>query len=524
MPIFKIHNLSLQLSDGDALFHNLSWNLTASRAALVGRNGIGKSLLIKVIRGEIPPTQGDVVCHTNIGYFTQHHEEKSPTSTVTIAEFLGLSASLHALDAISMGSCDPKDFATVGDNWLLAEQLKTQLNALNISTDYWQHCRSLSGGQLARLKLWQLFNANHQALILDEPSNHLDLQGKRWLIEQLLSFNGAILIVSHDPLLLQEMTEIYELTPHGLTAFSGNYHDFLEHKGHLEQALNQQINHIKREQRKLQLATQTNHEKAQQRAAQGNALRKQGSQAKVLLDAKKDHASANTKRQKITAMQQHAKLTHKANLLLAKQTNTVLTHFALKSHVTRKRKTLIRALQLQLPYGTQSTVDLVVREGEKWHISANNGAGKSTLLNVLQQKIPATSGTLQLNSTTFCLDQNYQLLKLNHSVLDNLTSLCPTLSISEARTLLAGIGFKKDHVYSITMHISGGQKMKLAMLIVSHQPNQPILLLDEPDNHLDADAKHQLASALRHYQGAILLVSHDPAFIAHVNIDHTLNL
>ncbi|KAF7764836.1 hypothetical protein PCIT_b0921 [Pseudoalteromonas citrea] len=524
MPIFQIHTISFNLTQGESLFHNLSWSLNAYRSALIGRNGVGKSVLVNIIRGRLSPSQGSVTCHKNIGYFAQQHDEIAPDSAISIAAYLGLSLPLQALEAIANGSSDPQDFAAVGDNWRLAEQLKAQLLALNLPTDHWQHCNTLSGGQLTRLKLWQLFSADHSALILDEPSNHLDLQAKHWLINQIDAFDGPILIVSHDPVLLQHIPYICELTPHGITVFSGNYDDFTAAKKRTTQALEQQISQVKRQQRKLQLETQKNQEKAQQRAAKGKSLRKQGSQAKVLLDAKKDQATANSKRQKTNVQQQQVKLSDTANTLLAKQIKPENTHFSLQTQAAHNKKAIVRALQLTLPYGTRAEIDLVIHEGEKWHITGENGAGKSTLFNILQQKISAISGTLQLNSAVFCLDQHYQLLELNRSVLDNLSDLCPTLSTCDARTLLAGIGFKAEQVYITADKISGGQKMKLAMLIVSHQPNRPLLLLDEPDNHLDTASKQHLAAALCDYNGALLLISHDPTFIEQVGVDCTLNL
>jgi ATPase subunit of ABC transporter with duplicated ATPase domains len=524
MPIFQIHSVSFNSAQGEPLLHNLSWSLNTRRSALVGRNGIGKSVLINIIKGSLSPTQGSVTCHKNIGYFDQQHDEATPHLTRSVADYLGLSTPLLALDAIKNGSCDPNDFAAVGDNWLLEQQLKAQLLALNIPTDYWQNCSTLSGGQLTCLKLWRLFSADYSALILDEPSNHLDLQAKQWLNEQIADFNGPILVVSHDPELLKHIPHIYELTPHGLTTFSGNYDDFIAAKNRTTQALEKQISHVKKQQRKHQLAAQKNQEKAQQRAAKGKTLRKQGSQAKVLLDAKKDQASANSKRQKINVQQQHDKLSHIANTLMAKQIKPDNTHFSLQTQTTRNNKVIVRAHQLTLPHGTNATIDLVICEGEKWHISGRNGTGKTTLFNILRRKVDAISGTFQLNSAVFCLDQHYQLLRLNRSIFNNLSDYCPTLSTSDARTLLAGVGFKAEQINITADKISGGQKMKLAMLIVSHQPNRPILLLDEPDNHLDTASKQHLAKALCQFNGTVLLISHDPTFVEQVGIDHTLNL
>jgi ATPase subunit of ABC transporter with duplicated ATPase domains len=127
-----------------------------------------------------------------------------------------------------------------------------------------------------------------------------------------------------------------------------------------------------------------------------------------------------------------------------------------------------------------------------------------------------------VNTPLYYLDQHFELLCPDLSLLDNLLKHCEGMIESTARTLLAGIGFRRDSVYRLVGQASGGEKMKLAMLIVSHQTSQPLLLLDEPDNHLDLDSKQILASALRDYVGPFILISHDQDFVAACDISHQL--
>ncbi|MBF4386175.1 ATP-binding cassette domain-containing protein, partial [Vibrio anguillarum] len=132
--------------------------------------------------------------------------------------------------------------------------------------------------------------------------------------------------------------------------------------------------------------------------------------------------------------------------------------------------------------------------------------GKSTLLKTLLGEISLYQGELQLNTPLYYLDQHFGVIRAELSILDNLIQQCSGIKESDARTLLAGIGFRRDSVFRLGHMLSGGEKMKLAMLIVSHQPEQPLLLLDEPDNHLDLDSKIMLTQALCNYRGGFILV------------------
>lgn len=166
-----------------------------------------------------------------------------------------------------------------------------------------------------------------------------------------------------------------------------------------------------------------------------------------------------------------------------------------------------------LPFGSREAINLILEGNSRLHLCGGNGSGKSTLLKVLLGDICLESGELKINHPVCYLDQHFGLINESLSILDNLMEHCSGIIESDARTLLAGIGFRRDTVYRQASLLSGGEKMKLAMLIASHQPQSPILLLDEPDNHLDLDSKQVLAEALRSYQGAFILVSHDDDFV-----------
>ncbi|MGB0214631.1 MAG: ATP-binding cassette domain-containing protein, partial [Alteromonas oceani] len=477
MPILQAHNLSYQLPAGDTLFHSVSVSMSCNRVGLVGHNGAGKSLLATILTGERMPAGGTVVCNADTGVFCQQPSHLL-ASEATIAEFLGVAPVLDALSRITKGECTDYLFESVGEQWDLPAQLARELTALGLPSDPQTPCATLSGGQLAILRLWQLFKGQHTLLILDEPSNHLDRRARRWLQAQIQSTAAAVLLISHDRELLQGMEEIWELNQTGITVYGGNYAHYAAQKQLKEQALNRQIETLHKQQKQVQQQAQRSLEKAAQRAAQGQKLR--GSQAKCLLDKQKDRATASAASRNKNIESRQKQLQQRASQLQSAQCLTQKQAIHLSSANAGNKKA-ISLLNGVLAFGSSQPVNLQVGEGDKLHLQGGNGSGKSTLLKTLTGRLPLQAGELHVNTPLCYLDQHFSSVLPTLSLLDNLLQQCPELSESDARTLLAGIGFRRDSVFNPAETLSGGEKMKLAMLIVSHQPQQPFLLLDEPD-------------------------------------------
>ena len=371
-------------------------------------------------------------------------------------------------------------------------------------------------------------------LLLDEPSNHLDARGRQWLIGQLRQFAGKVLVVSHDRALLRHVGGIYHLTSLGMQYYQGNYDDFFSQHTLKENALNRQITQLKSEQKKIERQQQVSKEKAQQRKAQGVRLRKSGSQPKILLDAMKNKAEQSLSAAAINQQNQLRRNQQKLSDLQQQQEAIKPRHLHLAEFGQAKKSTVLRLEGYKLPYGTPEPIHLWLAQSERCYLSGGNGCGKSTLLKAIHHQAvmyadsfssrPLSLGLMSVNVKTEYLDQHFSLLRDNSTMLQSLMEYCDGLSESDARTLLAGIGFRRDSVYRSVAHSSGGEKMKLAILMVSHLPEQPLLLLDEPDNHLDIDAKLQLAKALNQYRGAFILVSHDRDFAEAIQFDRQLSL
>ena len=522
MPVFHLSQVAYHFECGEQLFNNISCSLINRRVGLVGRNGIGKSIFSKLITQELSPTIGHVALRASVGSFQQTSQDIHKAH-LTIAQFLNVEHILTALEKIQNGCFEQQHFDVVNDQWELESTLQKELKQLNLPMDLNFPLQKLSGGQLAILKLWQLFNAQPELLILDEPSNHLDKPAKSWLLNNISSFKGHVFLISHDTVLLNEMEQIWELNTKGLTQYGGNYDFYFQQRSLEANSIERELNNVKNQLQKLAKQSQNNKEKAEQRAAKGAKSRKSGSQAKVLLDAKKDNAtssqSSRTKNEKL----RHKQITLRDQAIKAKHEQIFDQKIQLPTN-TQSSKRLVNIINATLPFGNSEAFNLDIFSNSKVHLQGNNGSGKSTLLKVIMAKQKLQHGDITINGSVCYLDQDFSLLLENTSLTNNVKHYCSQLNDANIRTLLAGIGFKGDSADRRVVNLSGGEKMKLAMLMVSHQAQQPLLLLDEPDNHLDINSKRLLANSLNAYNGAFILVSHDQTFASHAGITQIHNL
>ncbi|ABV36418.1 putative ATP-binding component of ABC transporter [Shewanella sediminis HAW-EB3] len=521
MPILHAHRVSFKLNTGERLFSELSLSIDSKLTALVGRNGAGKSVLASILAGECQPDLGSVSCRAKLGYFRQ--QGPSGKKLQSVAQFMEVEHLLLALNRIEQGQASLEDIDTIGDNWHIKETLESQLSAINLTHSLQRPCAQLSGGEMAKLRLQKLFNSDAELLILDEPSNHLDNQGKSWLIEQIHKSRARILIVSHDRELLKHVEIIFELNTLGLTQYRGNYTCYEAQKRAQLAAIDRKLTNEKLKHKQIRQQTQTSSEKAQKRAASGTRLRRSGSQAKVLLNSMRDRAEQSASAR---ATQRDNQLSLNATTLaqLTQQRETLKPQALHMQSVIEKQHLQLHVEELILPYRGVNPLNFLLSTGDKLHLSGNNGTGKSTLMKVLLGELAPARGRVYRNAPLFYLDQYFDLLKPEISLLENISHYCPTIEETRSRTLLAGIGFRGQSVHRNVALLSGGEKMKLCILIVTHQTPLPLLLLDEPDNHLDIASKQLLATALNQYPGSFILVSHDKEFIKESGVTDTLVL
>lgn len=519
-----ISQLTLEFSS-KVMFKQLNFNLESNQvSALIGRNGQGKSLLMQMLNQTLKSdsilTSGQISWHIKHAYLPQLHR----LTGLTIAEALDIFDIYQAFKRVEQGVASFNDYDLLEGKWDLPTLWNTLLESAHLPTDLDFPIKNLSEGQKTKLALSCLFLKTEHYLLLDEPSNHLDQESRKWLIDHLKRHSAGALIISHDRTLLNEVNHIYHLNEHGLHHTTGNYEQFYAQYqtniAALEQSVQQnqrEVKHMKQKQHDVLM-------KAQKRERAGNKLRESNSQAKILLDFKKEQAG-----QSIAAIhsQHQRQISNSQNELKDKKLRleTVKSQQFVFPTFQKKSGEILRIKKLKLKYGTQKPIDLAVQAAEKIHITGQNGIGKSTLLKSINAQKNQSNKSIQLFVECFYLDQNFSFLCDGMTVIENLTHINSELSELEWRNLLGQLRIRGDKGIQLLSQLSGGEKLKVALLALSQiKPTPELLLLDEPENHLDIESRELLAHAIQSYKGAVLLISHDPLFVENCGISESFSL
>ncbi|WOE32010.1 MULTISPECIES: ATP-binding cassette domain-containing protein [unclassified Acinetobacter] len=514
-----VTNLTVEFGN-KTMFKALNFSLYANQiTALIGRNGQGKSLLMHILNQASTlntPYTGQICWQMTHAYLAQLQR----LNASTIAEALGVFDLYQAFHRVELGIASFEDYEKLEHQWHLPHQWSIQLNAAQLPTDLDFPVQALSEGEKTKLALCALFLKPNHYLLLDEPSNHLDSAARDWLISQLKSHPAGACIISHDRTLLQHAEHIYYLNQHGLQHSTGNYEIFSEQYQKNTIALEKNIQHKEKEIKQIKLQQQQMQHKAQKREKQGEKIRHNHAQAKVILDFKKERASqsiAATQAQQQRQMQieRNDLNTHQQLLETIKPQQFQFLDGQFQSGE------VLRVNNLKLPYGSTQCINFALHAGEKIHVSGRNGIGKSTLLKQITQPNP----NIYIARPYFYLDQNFSFLQNDLTVLENLNRINPEITPTQWRNLLGQLRIRGDQSTYALSCLSGGEKLKVALLGLSHlSPHPEILLLDEPENHLDIESREMLAQAIRSYRGCVILISHDPHFVEACGIKDVLRM
>lgn len=517
----QFSNITQQF-DQHSLFTDLSGTLSSGLTCLVGKNGQGKSVLLRILAQQSAPTSGQV--HWSVPHYYLGQLERLQGQR--LADALEVGGLYDCFQRINNGTLQPDDLDRVEDLWHLPAEWEQVLDSAGLNHPLSAPVSHLSGGEQTRLALCRAFLKKQHYLLLDEPSNHLDTTGQDWLISRLHNHAGGALVVTHDRILLEQAERIFELSEQGLTEYGGNYAVYQSVRAAQLNAAEQRLARLQKTKQQQRSAQSVVLEKSAQRKSQGEQQRRSGSQSKLLMDAKQNRAESGLGKLKQQHQQRNAQLQDE---LQAAQDN--IEHLKIQAlYPTRpvQRGGLrIHLAELQLPYGQQEPVSLTVHSGEHWHIAGDNGTGKSTLLKVLAGLEAPSSGVCEVHGNCLYLDQNFSFLDPELSAIENLLHLHPERTESSLRTELAGLRLPGDKALRPVATLSGGERLKVALIatLTESQTQQPdILLLDEPDNHLDLDSRRLLEQTLADYSGTLLVVSHDRAFVSALKPENQLLL
>ena len=475
------------------------------KAALIGNNGAGKTTLLRIIMNEISADSGQVVLMKDkkIGYLAQYqdvsghrtvYEELLTTKQYIIdmedrmraIEVQMKNASGEELDRLMNTYTRLTHEFELENGYAYKSELMGVLKGLGFTDeDFAKQVETLSGGQKTRVALGKLLISKPDILLLDEPTNHLDMESISSLETYLLNYPGAVFIVSHDRYFLDKVvTKVIEIDAAQVRMYSGNYSAYAEKKAQLRDAqykayLNQQRD-IKHQEAVIVKLKSFNREKS---------IRRAESREKMLGKIQRI--------EKPTEVQSQMRLSLEPRVVSG---NDVLT---------------VEELSKSFPEQTLFTdISFQIKRGERVALIGNNGTGKTTMLKILNDLIPADSGTFSLGSKVQIgyYDQEHHVLQAEKTIFEEISDTYPTLTETEIRNMLAAFLFTGDDVFKVISSLSGGERgrVSLAKLMLSEAN---FLILDEPTNHLDIASKEILEEALNSYTGTVFYVSHDRYFI-----------
>jgi len=471
------------------------------RVGLIGENGMGKTTLLRVITGKEGVDAGSVHIRKGARVAMLEQELESLPQTVLERVLLGdarfaeVQRELERLQADTQFHNDkPEEWSRRwGDlqheferhgGYERESRAKTILSGLGFKADQFdQPLETFSGGWRMRAELARLLLQSPDVLLLDEPTNHLDLHSVVWLESFLKTYEGSILLISHDRRFLNALAErIFEIDRGRLTAYTGNYDDFERQK----------------EERIAQLEAQ--------------AANQQRRVAEIERFVERFRAK-NTKATQVQSRIKQLETTEN----VATHTGTTPLHFRFP-HPGRTGRIVARCEGVDKAYGpvvVYRDFSIQIERGMKIALVGPNGAGKSTLLKMLAGQVEPDAGAVELGhnvSRAYYAQHHVETLNPKHTVLESLEETAPRLTLTEQRNILGAFLFSGDDVDKKVSVLSGGERSRLSLARILSAP-APFLLLDEPTNHLDIRSCEVLAAALADFDGTVVAISHDRYFL-----------
>jgi ATPase subunit of ABC transporter with duplicated ATPase domains len=494
-PSIFINHLSYSIANDQPLFRDLSLTFDRQKIGLVGKNGLGKSTLLKLITGKLLPDSGTIQVIGALAYCSQELIFDTQQTIIDI--------------------CDANN------------KLFNQFNLSHLASN--RRIATLSGGETTKLFLAHCFDSSADFIFLDEPTNNLDASSRELLYRAVQQWQGGLLIASHDRALLNLMDHIMELTSLGIRSYGGNYDHYMEQKNLLQTAAERQLFDAKKSLKKTQRSIQATHEQREQKQSYGR---------KRFLSGKVDRITANSLRGRSEKTQsrhtkQNASLVKNIGeqLQMAKSKIEIynVIDVSLPKTFVPNSKVVIDIEDLTFCYTANSHpivkhFNLTIMGPERIALQGNNGSGKTTLVKLILGELKAVRGKIYKGIEQISyLDQNINLLNPELSILENFKQFNPGINETDARLYLAQFLFRNTTALKLVGGLSSGEKLRaqLACVLMSKQPPQ-LLILDEPTNHLDLDSITSIESALKNYQGAMLIISHDQKFLENIHITRTL--
>ncbi|MEW2459543.1 MULTISPECIES: ABC-F family ATP-binding cassette domain-containing protein [Microbacterium] len=542
-PSVVLDRLTYTWPDGSVALDGVSGAFGSGRTGLVGRNGAGKSTLLRLIAGELTPTSGSVSTSGEVAYLPQ---QLTLDVDRRVAELLGVSTALDAVRAITAGDVDPAHFDAVGDDWDIEARAEASLAEAGLAPAFLDRTvGELSGGEAVLVAIAGIRLRRAPITLLDEPTNNLDRDARATLGAMVHAWKGTLIVVSHDLSLLELMDDTAELYGQTLSVFGGPYSEWRawldaeqDAARQAEVAAAQALRKEKRQRIEAEV-------KLAHRARTAKKAEVEKRVPKIIAHGRKMAAevSAGKLRTEVGAKEEAARAAHDEAGRRIRSDDTMKIELP-DPQVSRARRIA------ELGDGERSWI---VQGPERVALIGRNGAGKTTLLERLVASGVRDTGDRdpiaaappgvadsgpdlprddrpELRAEAFTdrigyLPQRVDGLDEGASVFDNIARRAPHVPEKELRNRLARFLLRGATVERPVAALSGGERFRVALArLLLADPAPHLVVLDEPTNNLDLDTVDQLVEALRTYRGAVLIVSHDDAFLRRLDLDLTLEI
>ncbi len=516
-------SLTFAWPDGTGVLEDFQLAVGPGRTGLIGLNGTGKSTLLKLIAGELTPSDGTVRTQGDVGYLPQ---TVALDTGLRVDEVLGIAGTRAALHAIEAGDPSEEHFTAVGDDWDVEERARAALDQLGLGhVGLDRTIGEVSGGEGVLLRLAALLLAGPDILLLDEPTNNLDLFARRRLYEAVANWPGVMVVVSHDRELLELVDQIADLRDGEVVWYGGNYSAYEEALAVEQDAAERMVRvaeaDVQRQKRELADA----HVKLARRKRYGQKMWDNKREPKIVMGARKRQAQVSAGKHRIMHTEKLAEAKERldeAELAVRDDDEIRVELPFTKVHPGRG---VLRLSELQLRYGAEVKGEFEVRGPERIALTGRNGAGKTTLLRTITGDLAPVAGEAVTEVPLRFLPQRLDVLDDGLSVVENVARFAPDATNNRIRAQLARFLFRGARADQPAGTLSGGERFRAALAaLLLAEPAPQLLLLDEPTNNLDMASVRRLTAALEAYEGALIVASHDVPFLESIGITRWLRL
>ena len=509
-----------------------SINLTVNKhekIALIGNNGAGKSTLLKLIAGQLKATSGNIKTDEPPYFIPQHFGQYDK---LTIAQALLIDIKLKALSEILSGNVSEDNMVALDDDWTIEERCVEALAHWQLQDiDLSQKMGTISGGQKTKVFLAGINIHQPTLIMMDEPSNHLDVVGRKQLYDFIQSTNSTLLIISHDRQLLNLLPTVYELTRRGITVYGGNYEFYTEQKAIALNAMSEDVRSKEKALRKAKELEREAMERQQKLDARGKKKQEKAGLPTISMNTLRNNAEKSTAKMKDVHAEKTGSLNNELRELRKELPDIDKMKIGFDDSILHTGKILVTAQEINYQYGHNAlwkqALSFQVTSGERIALTGANGSGKTTLIKLLLGQLQPSAGTIyRAEANNVYIDQDYSLINDTLSVYEQAQKFNEAkLQEHEVKSRLTHFLFTKEDWDKACASLSGGERMRLILCCLTLSKQAPdIIVLDEPTNNLDIQNIEILTAAINQYKGTLIAISHDAVFLEEIGIKTTIAL